>query len=1021
MKNLLSWHRLAISILALATYIATFADEWKEVFIPMDYSTCGYHASEREIPDIKNMVYVSVSDSNCYERIQKAIDYVSSLKPNNRGQRGAVLLGEGVFVIDKPLRISTYGVVLRGSGRDKTTILKRGVDRGAAVYVEGSTNLHLGDTIQVADSIVVAGSRILCPETTNGLNVGDRIRIVRPSTEKWINSLKCGDFGGGLDFTGWKPGDIDITWDRTITVVNDSSILIDSPITTTLDKQYGGGYIIPGQNLGEITECGVENLTISSEYDPKNLSDEDHCWDGIWMENARDSWVRRVNFTHLAGSAVNIQKGCSRITVEDCIASEPISEIGGWRRIVFKTRGQQTLIQRCISRDGQYDFVAGFCAAGPNAFVQCETSNSHGFSGSIGSWASGLLFDIVDIDGGDLRLKNLEQFMLGTGWNSSNSMLWQCTGSALECYSPDDDNWNSASGCWGMLIGDGEWTASNVHIIPRSLYYYLLRKRIGGKTIKGHVLPLSTNASTSPSIEVAQELALASLTIPRLTLESWINSIPYSASVSHRGIKDIDDITLKNDSIDEDIDNVFAIINGHITRNQKLVIGNRYQPPWWNGRVKESFLEKSAKPALTRFVPGREGVGLTDRIDDVVQYLYKNNYCLLDHNYGLWYDLRRTDHERVRRANGDVWAPFYEQPFARTGYGKAWDGLSLYDLTKPNKWYWSRLSEYVKKGKKKGLLLFHENYFQHNILEAGAHWVDCPWRPVNNVNGTSFPEPVPFMGDKRIFMAEQFYSQSDDSLRQLHKQYIRQCLENFKDDDNVVQLIGEEFTGPTQFVRFWLETILEWETQTGYRPMIALSCTKDAQDEILLDSTLSKVVDIIDIRYWHYKTDGLYAPEAGKNLSPRQFQRKMDVGEVGFAETYKAVCEYRRLYPEKVVTFFADDYTKHGWAVLMGGGSCPNIYVGDEKFLEDVAKMMPLSSEEEVECQVLGNPEVGYVVYSHGKASKDVEIQAGNYRLSSIDKLTGEVKIEKKSVSVKGQYSFGGNKEDKIYWLERIL
>lgn len=48
--------------------------------------------------------------------------------------------------------------------------------------------------------------------------------------------------------------------------------------------------------------------------------------------------------------------------------------------------------------------------------------------------------------------------------------------------------------------------------------------------------------------------------------------------------------------------------------------------------------------------------------------------------------------------------------------------------------------------------------------------------------------------------------------------------------------------------------------------MVALSCTKDAQDSILADPELSKVVDIIDIRYWHYNTKGLWAPQAGKIL-----------------------------------------------------------------------------------------------------------------------------------------------------------
>lgn len=155
-------------------------------------------------------------------------------------------------------------------------------------------------------------------------------------------------------------------------------------------------------------------------------------------------------------------------------------------------------------------------------------------------------------------------------------------------------------------------------------------------------------------------------------------------------------------------------------------------------------------------MPGREGLGLTDRIDSVVSFMKQKNILVFDQNYGLWYDRRRDDHERIRRRDGDVWGPFYEQPFGRSGQGTAWEGLSKYDLKRPNAWYWSRLKEFAEKGSKDGLLLFHENYFQHNILEAGAHWVDCPWRSSNNINETGFPEPVPFAGDKRIFVADMF-------------------------------------------------------------------------------------------------------------------------------------------------------------------------------------------------------------------------------------------------------------------------
>ncbi len=1024
MNKLLTKCCLATLLLAgLGVATTAKAGKEKQVYIPMDYSTCGYHASETAIPDVANSVYVECGDGDMHDILQKAIDYVSSLKPDKNGRRGAVLLGAGTFNIDKPLRICASGVVLRGSGQDKTTIIKRGIDRGALLYIEGDMNMDGGDTIAVNGAKVPAGTTTLTLATTKGLKTGDRIRIVRPSTREWIESLGCYDFGGDLDYTGWKPGDIDITWDRTIVSATGNSITIDAPITTTLDQKYGGGYLITGYNQGEITECGIENMTLVSEHNTWNPKDEDHCWDAIWMDNTRDCWVRRVNFRSFAGSAVNIQKNTSRITVEDCIASEPVSEVGGWRRGVFITRGQQTLIQRCVSRKGIHDFAAGFCAAGPNAFVQCEGEGSLGFSGSIGSWAAGLLFDIVNIDGNDIAFKNLEQFQFGTGWNTANSMLWQCTGSTLWCYSPDADNRSSANGCWGTLTGNAEWTSSNEHVQPRSLFYAQLEKRVGeGKAINGYILPRSTNATSSPEIEQAQEMARQSLTVPRLTLEMWLDSIPYTASTDPAGVKDIKNVKLKNNKVAKDIAQApkFAITNGHITADGRLVTGNRYHIPWWAGRVKDSFVKKGAKPAITRFVPGREGLGWTDRIDSVVNYLKANGYCMLDHNYGLWYDLRRTDHERVRRADGNVEAPFYEQPFSRTGKGTAWDGLSRYDLTKPNLWYWSRLKEFAEKGAKQGLMLFHENYFQHNIIEAGAHWVDCPWRPVNNINGTDFPEPVPFTGDKRIFMAEQFYNIDNPKLRPLHKQYIRQCLENFKDDDNVVQLISEEYTGPLHFTRFWLETIAEWEAETGRHPLIALSCTKDAQDAILADPKLAKVVDIIDIRYWHYNTQGLWAPPAGKNMAPRQFMRKMKVGKTGFAEAYKAVKEYRTKYPDKAVTFFAQQYPQYGWAILMAGGSCPNVPVKDGKFLSDVAKMAYISGEGDSKQQMIGSPEVGYVIYSHDGHPTMNGIEPGTYATYAIDVQDGKVERLSKKEKLDGSSTITNFGNDKVLWLEKL-
>ena len=177
----------------------------------MDYSYCGYHRSEQPIPAAKVVDYVLPSNDDA-AAIQAAIDYVSRQKPDKQtGLRGAVLLGEGVFTLSEPLYIRTSGVVLRGSGRDKTILRKTGYDRGAIIYREGTPDILVKDTFNVTDAN--AGSLTLGVKGSSAaLKANSRLLIWRPSTQEWIESLGCLSFGGGkrMGYWAWHPGDIDL-------------------------------------------------------------------------------------------------------------------------------------------------------------------------------------------------------------------------------------------------------------------------------------------------------------------------------------------------------------------------------------------------------------------------------------------------------------------------------------------------------------------------------------------------------------------------------------------------------------------------------------------------------------------------------------------------------------------------------------------------------------------------------------------------------------------------------------------
>ena len=163
----------------------------------LDFSYCGYRNSNVDIPDLPVAVCVSPVEGDNSPVIQRAIDYVSSLKPDADGFRGAVLLEKGTYRLNEPLRIRTSGVVLRGEDKAGTVLVKHGYERGSVVYIEGTDDLQVLDTLDITSDYVPVNSVTLDVSTARQLKTGDKIRIYRPSEADWIASIGCDYFGGG--------------------------------------------------------------------------------------------------------------------------------------------------------------------------------------------------------------------------------------------------------------------------------------------------------------------------------------------------------------------------------------------------------------------------------------------------------------------------------------------------------------------------------------------------------------------------------------------------------------------------------------------------------------------------------------------------------------------------------------------------------------------------------------------------------------------------------------------------------
>ena len=832
-----------------------------------DFSGAGFGGGGIALPVVAARVRVTPAPGDDGPRLQAAIDFVSALSPDAAGFRGAVQLAAGRYEIEGQLKIRASGVVLRGMGPGEagSVLVATGQGRRPLIELGGNDRrANVGAPLALAPETVPVGAvDLTLAQADHGISVGASVTVERPSPIEWIKAVGMDEAPGRQPYI-WKAGAFNVRWDRRVVAVDGAKLTLDAPLTVALESRYGGGTVQAYLQSGYIERSGIEYLRCESAYDQQNPLDEEHAWNAIDLHAASDVWVADVTAAHFAGSAVQVGAKVARATVQDCSSLAPVSERAGYRRMAFHSRGQQILFLRCTAEQGGNDFTVGYLAAGPNVFLQCTARETTGFSGSIGSWASGLLFDSGLIDGGALRLDHLETWNQGVGWAAVNSVLWNSSASVVAVRrAPGTENW--AVAVWGQFVGDGRWSMVNEFAEPKSLYRAQLQARLG----------LSALTALEPR---RYEPATGVAALDTVVVDLAQRLTPKPAGPGRP----------------------LALVDGTLLLGEAPVTGKQLETAWWLGRLEPARAAEFGR-AITRFAPGRTGTGLTDEIPAVAAAMVRAGEVFFRHHYGLWYDRRRIDHQMIRRPDADVSPPYYEQPFARSGQGTAWDGMSRYDLTRYNPWYFARLREFAAEARQQGVVLINEMYFQHNILESAAHWVDSPWRTTNNINATDFVEPPPFTGDT-IKMAAAFYDLAHPVRRALHRAYIRQCLANLAEETNVIHTLSAENSGPLHFMQFWLDVVAEWEAETGRQSLIALSAPKDVQDAILADAKRAAVVDVIDLTYWWRTAKGdEYAPLGGQSLAPRQHLRLWKGGKPNAATIATMALEYRTKYPGKAV------------------------------------------------------------------------------------------------------------------------
>ncbi|MBQ9548771.1 MAG: hypothetical protein IJV01_06420 [Bacteroidales bacterium] len=480
-----------------------------------DFSRVGYRWGDVEIPTVPVVKTLKApkDGADATALIQKAIDGLK--KP------GAILLTAGTYNIEGTLYIRRDGVVLRGEGQDKTILFCKGQPQRNLIeigYAETTRTLSKEANSKIVDPYVPFGALSVAVARPQLFKPGDHVCVFRPATKEWLHDIRMDRIAQHVDPIGrivhqWTRKDFSLYYERIVTAVDGNRIWLDNPVVLAIDRdKYGEGRLI-GCSLKRVSECGVENLRMVSDFDPsvkreyggkEYCSDENHGWKAVVFRAAEHCWVRDVTSEHFGYALSSMEKGSLCITALRCSSLEPVSVLIGARRYCFNINGGECcLVKDCLAQKSRHGFVTNGTVCGPNVYTNGEMRESYTDAGPHNRWTTGTLYDCIKTNT-QIDVQDRGGSGTGHGWAGGNIVMWNCEASSIIAQSVWHVVENYVIGCiaakrpgWygtgshdfykGKFVGgvdadfeerpDGVWISHGKHVEPRSLYDWQMEQR----------------------------------------------------------------------------------------------------------------------------------------------------------------------------------------------------------------------------------------------------------------------------------------------------------------------------------------------------------------------------------------------------------------------------------------------------------------------------------------------------------------------------------------------------------------
>lgn len=459
-----------------------------------DFSYAGYRTGSVALPEVPTVESVSPIEGDDTASIQAAIDAVAAREPDGDGIRGAVELAPGTYEIAGTLTIRASGVVLRGAGdgEDPSTssiLVRSGANPDAVVFLGRGENEE-EDLITrrdeekgeaaILDEIVAIGARSFTVDHPERFAVGDPVVIHHPATEAWLAAV---DGGGTATDDPWAVGSIPIVFVRTIEAIDGSTLTVDAPMMTRLDRSLSASTVYHRDRTDVVEEVGLEDLRI--DIQTVSPTDETQARNAVVLGLVENAWVTGVTTLHFWHAGISVQNS-RYVTVRECQALEPHSVVDARTRYNFEVfKSQLVLFEGNRATEARHSYVNnGETLDSGIVFLENTSENATAASEGHRRWGMGLLFDLHTEIGSPLSLRlhlgNRGDFGTSHGWACAHCVAWNATmnGSAVGVEKPPTAQ-NYAIGTQGVALDQGPFfrdTGAYIEgtnrpgLSPRSLY-----------------------------------------------------------------------------------------------------------------------------------------------------------------------------------------------------------------------------------------------------------------------------------------------------------------------------------------------------------------------------------------------------------------------------------------------------------------------------------------------------------------------------------------------------------------------